>query len=796
MRKFCYKKWVRWLASVICILSANLFVLSAAGCILLESNDVYDREEKEVKESLYEEALTDASVLAAAGYKEDFNRALLEKTNFRYAVLQGDRLDELSYDELNDPATYEVCTFDKIVDKDMLHVYSCDIGKNTTIQTGTSLWDSYWINNYTYEEKEVQEDISALYYDWNIGQLYVKAGDKLYDYYGMIGLISADDTGTEDSYEVTELQQEITLEETEADKVYGWKNPDKLLSLDEAKYSVPLSEVEIIGHTQVNTFGEIASEDYHFGTGSVISYQSGKYTGKIKSYYILSYVNDPLQAEDGYLNGNVFQKIGGLAKQDLFVQAAVIADLSYQFRYVVYGVMTASLLLALFAFCIFVTGAGHAAGGEKVVSGWLDRIPFDLFAAILAGIEILCIGGIYVCVASGMRMVLTIGIVCALAGEICAMLFFYSTAVRLKQKAWWKNMICYRICVWIGNIIHRFFAKIGYGMQSIGSGLPFLWKTWFLMGIFVFGELILLLISGFSPLMWLLEQAVLIMLLTLALLQMNVLKKGGERLAEGETADEIDTAKLNGVFRQHGENLNSIRRGIDEAVARQIKSERFRTELITNVSHDIKTPLTSIINYVDLLEKEQTDNPKVREYLEVLGRQSARLKKLIEDLLEASKASTGNLSVHPEECDARVILTQTIGEFEEKLTAGEITLKVQEENSVVLMADPRHLWRIFENLMNNICKYAQPSTRAYVNIGQEENRGRIIFRNISRYPLNIDGEELMERFVRGDGSRHTEGNGLGISIAKSLTELMGGTFELVVDGDLFKVMVTLPAVEK
>lgn len=218
--------------------------------------------------------------------------------------------------------------------------------------------------------------------------------------------------------------------------------------------------------------------------------------------------------------------------------------------------------------------------------------------------------------------------------------------------------------------------------------------------------------------------------------------------------------------------------------------------MITNVSHDIKTPLTSIINYVDLLEKEEIDNPAIQEYIDVLSRQSTRLKKLIEDLMEASKASTGNLSIAWEDCDAQVMLTQTIGEFEEKLESNQVELIVKgSEEPFIISADPRHLWRIFDNLMNNICKYAQPSTRAYVNIEKKGQQGKVIFRNISRYALNIDSEELMKRFVRGDSSRNTEGNGLGLSIAKSLTELMHGEFELVVDGDLFKIVITFPVIE-
>ena len=244
-------------------------------------------------------------------------------------------------------------------------------------------------------------------------------------------------------------------------------------------------------------------------------------------------------------------------------------------------------------------------------------------------------------------------------------------------------------------------------------------------------------------------------------------------------------------FKKHAENINEVGNGISHAVDARMKSEHFKTELITNVSHDIKTPLTSIINYVDLIKKEQFDDPKLAEYIDVLDRQSARLKKLIEDLMEASKASTGNLPVHLEKFDASVMLTQVVGEFEERTQANQLDLIVSgPEKPVYILADGRHLWRVFDNLMSNICKYAQPGTRVYINLEQVKQDIVITFRNISRYQLNITSEELMERFVRGDSSRNTEGNGLGLSIAQSLTTLMNGTMRLEVDGDLFKVILT------
>jgi len=277
---------------------------------------------------------------------------------------------------------------------------------------------------------------------------------------------------------------------------------------------------------------------------------------------------------------------------------------------------------------------------------------------------------------------------------------------------------------------------------------------------------------------------------------MKKLRAGAKALAAGNEAHRVDTTRMYGEFKDHAEDLNNIGDGITRAVDERMKSERFKTELITNVSHDIKTPLTSIVNYVDLLEKEQPENEKMREYIEVLSRQSARLKKLIDDLIEASKASTGNLNVNFERCALGVLLDQTAGEYSERLCGEGLELVLNKpESEVFIRADGRHMWRVFDNLMNNVCKYAQPDTRVYLSLEKNENRAIITFRNISRNQLNVSGDELMERFVRGDSSRNTEGSGLGLSIARSLVELQKGEMKLVVDGDLFKIVLNFPAYE-
>ena len=273
--------------------------------------------------------------------------------------------------------------------------------------------------------------------------------------------------------------------------------------------------------------------------------------------------------------------------------------------------------------------------------------------------------------------------------------------------------------------------------------------------------------------------------------QLQKLKAMGQRLADGDLEAKLDTEHMFYDIRTHAENLNAIGLGMNRAVEQRMKSERLKTELITNVSHDIKTPLTSIVNYVDLLKKEELP-PAAGEYLAVLDRQSKRLKKLTEDLVEASKASTGSMTVSMEPIVVNEIIHQAIGDYDEKLAAGRLEVIVSTfEGNLMALADGRLLWRVLDNLLSNVCKYALGGTRVYVDLSAHDGRVFLSMKNISRDPLNISADELMERFVRGDASRHTEGSGLGLNIARSLMDLMDGTFQLSVDGDLFKAELSL-----
>ena len=373
-----------------------------------------------------------------------------------------------------------------------------------------------------------------------------------------------------------------------------------------------------------------------------------------------------------------------------------------------------------------------------------------------------------------------------------------SFAVRIKLGKWWKNTLIYRIL----RLIWHILRAIGRGFAALFRAIPSVWRT---VVIYAVASLLVLVFMegslyrtdfGTILFVWF---AVNFFLFPVVLYVAIAVKKTGKnisRIADGHLDAKTDKKYLIGEFRRQANELDRVGEGMTKAVDERMKSERMKTELITNVSHDLKTPLTSIINYADLINREECDNPKIHEYSEVLRRQSERLKRLISDLVEASKAANGNLEVSLVPLEVGVLLIQAEGEFEERLRAAGLEPVVRRPSMpVYIMADGRRLWRVFDNLLSNIIKYSMPSTRVWLTLEQSGNQAVVSFRNISREPLDIAPDELLERFTRGDASRNSEGNGLGLSIAKSLTELQNGKLSLTVDGDLFKVTLRFPVVE-
>lgn len=533
------------------------------------------------------------------------------------------------------------------------------------------------------------------------------------------------------------------------------------------------------------------------------------------------------------------------------------AALMYENRYIITGAAVAGIFLCLVCFLFLMCGAGHRNGSRGIVPGALTTIHLDVLTLLFGG------GALVFCtfVINLLHNVNTGGVIAILTGAgtiLVVWMTFYCMdfAVRVKIGKCWRYSIIFIVMRWLWRCL-RFFGR---GLVQLFLGLPLVISTLNVYAGICIVELIAVIKyvnRSEGLLLWALEKAVLLPVILYIALAFRKLLKASRALAQGQGNYQVDTSRMVGAFREHGENLNSLALGISKAVEERTKSERMKTELISNVSHDLKTPLTSIINYADLIWEEvdtgkkrqdtkadgcgresgrrnrssspeetgpdsgkacettgkameepekdageragevygdgSVDVGKVREYAEVLLRQSRRLKKLMEDLMEASKATTGNLEVNLEPCEVGVLLSQAVGEYQQKMGEKELELIArQPEEAAVILADGRRLWRIFENLLNNICKYAQEGSRVYLSVEVKEERVLIIFRNMSKYPLDISGEELEERFVRGDKSRHMEGNGLGLSIAKSLVELQNGRMEIVIDGDLFKVVLSFP----
>ncbi|MCM1149447.1 MAG: HAMP domain-containing histidine kinase [Butyricicoccus sp.] len=479
-----------------------------------------------------------------------------------------------------------------------------------------------------------------------------------------------------------------------------------------------------------------------------------------------------------------------------FINACI--DLTYALRYAIYGILAGAALLLVAALAFLIAGAGRRAGREELVTSWFTKIPLDLLAAavVLGGTLAIagCLDLFYwsdvgaAIIAAGGFLVLS----CVFVG--CCV----SVAVRAKAGTLWKNTVIWMACrmlwrVWLA--VWRAVKAIWRGLRELAGNLPLLWKVIVGLLALYLAEFIFHLACFDDPgvllFFWFVERLALALAVLAITLMLRRLQKGGQSLAAGDLSYQVDTSRMLWDFKKHGEDLNSIALGLNRAVEERLKSERMKTELITNVSHDIKTPLTSIINYSDLICKENSENEKVREYSAVLLRQSERLKKLIDDLVDASKASTGNVDVNLGPFELDVLLTQTAGEYGQRLADCRLELITKRpEKSLRIMADGRHMWRVFDNLMNNICKYALPGTRVYLTVEDKLGQAVISFKNTSRNELDVSPDELMERFVRGDSSRSTEGSGLGLSIARSLTELQGGTLELTVDGDLFKAVLT------
>ena len=453
-----------------------------------------------------------------------------------------------------------------------------------------------------------------------------------------------------------------------------------------------------------------------------------------------------------------------------------------------YSTLIISIIIGSIELIYLIYSLGYVKNKEEIYLSWLDKIPLEilffgycLLFFVEAALLVMCLSVISVDVNLCVMLIMLVGYFSVLSA-----LYGAGTLLkRIKAHTFFKNSITYRILKWLIQK-YKNVKNIISSNKNLGGKIAL-----YFIGIVTVSILIGLIFKEFGILLDIVFWIWCYYKIMKEVDKFKQIHDATEKVYKGDTNIKLDESLYTGVLKELAIYINDIAGGFSNAIKESLKSERLKTELITNVSHDIKTPLTSIINYVDLLKQENIQNEKAKEYIEVLDNKSQRLKKLIEDLVEASKASSGNIKINKEVLNVKELLNQVTGEFEDKFNSrGLNIISKLPEKTVYIKADSRYLYRVLENIYSNVAKYAEENTRVYIDcILEEENTVAIYVKNISKDELNISADELMQRFVRGDKSRNTEGSGLGLSIAKSLTELQDGTFNIYLDGDLFKVAI-------
>ena len=445
--------------------------------------------------------------------------------------------------------------------------------------------------------------------------------------------------------------------------------------------------------------------------------------------------------------------------------------------------------------------AGRKPEDEEIYLNGFDRWYTEIAAGAVIGIWLagMIISGTLIANSSlgYSHAVVTVIVTCLICGTYTMAWFligYLSLVRRIKAGTLWKNSLIRTVLKWIGkcsgklaDFARAFSRNTAEKIKVLLVGGAFLFLQFLIIGCIFSGAgvfLLALMAVDVAAMIFAIRKAD----------GLDLIMDGLKKISDGELQYKIKTDTLTGKQKVMAEYINNIGGGLDAAVENSLKKERMQTELITNVSHDLKTPLTSIINYVDLMKRENPTDPKIQEYLRILDEKSQRLKVLTEDVVEASKASTGNIKLEMNDIDFVEMVQQVIGEFEEKFQEKNLTMMVHfTDEPSIIYADGQRMWRVLENVFGNVVKYAMEGTRVYAEISNRNKKVTFSLKNISAQPLNISADELTERFIRGDVARNTEGSGLGLSIAKSLTELQGGEFKLYLDGDLFKVMITFVA---
>lgn len=578
--------------------------------------------------------------------------------------------------------------------------------------------------------------------------------------------------------QVRQIAENEILQQTNGDgwtALHAWVDDDKITrDLLRERYD-PLASNIYFKLTDKDT-GKIL-----FSTGAL---NKDDYTGKASAYYQQDMTT---LLDDGSEVTAVYQAYlkSPLAPRDsaLYIMTWVERLISARYLLIVLAVLL--LAVCLFLFIFLLCAMGHKEGVDGIYQCWLNKIPLDLFALLLIFLfyawatfvsEIWYINGWYY-------------ILLIFGTAALALTLILSVAGRAKAPGFFKNTIVYMVFAWI--------------FRGLGR-IPMVWRTMLIWAGFCFIDLLLMFDgSSAAALWWLFSRGVLTVGILYLASSLKLLQKEGQAIADGQTDYKgKPIPRWLPALKKHEENLQSIQSGIQKAVDEQTRAERMKTELITNVSHDIKTPLTSIISYVELLKREPDLPPHVMDYIKTISQKADRLNHIVQDVFEVSKAATGNISLDLEDLDIGKLLQQTFGEMEEDLRQSTLAWRVDIPDTPMLVhADGQRLYRVFQNLIRNCDQYALEGSRVYVNLTAQPNPAggglaTVMIRNISRNEITMDADHLTARFVRGDQNRTTEGSGLGLSIAKSFTEACGGRFNVHTDGDLFIVTVQFPLVVK
>lgn len=496
----------------------------------------------------------------------------------------------------------------------------------------------------------------------------------------------------------------------------------------------------------------------------------------------------------------VYMQEGVLESSSLHILTSI-----YPYRYAFIAILALGLLLFAGCTVYLMWSAGVTKKGE-IHPGALNRVPLDIYT-LVAGSGIVLLIVLFFRLYNWMKyagahpgnlsLIAVNLLVVVLLVE--GLMIAFAAQIKVKNGYWWRHTVVGWCCIKLA----RLMRKLWRAFKELMALLPVVGQWLLIAGGMAISAVMLFLlylsnagsrIGTAFLVLFVLDLLACVGMILYSGYAFGTLIHGTRRMNEGDLNYKIPTGCLYGSFRDFADQLNALSETTKIAAEKEMKSERMRSELITNVSHDIKTPLTSIINFVDLLQKPHTKE-EGEQYLEVLQRQSERMKRLIEDLMEMSKASSGNITVNITQMDAAETVNQVLGEFSDKLASVDLVPMFRQPTEQILMqADGRLVWRVMSNLLSNAVKYAMPGTRIYVDLMRQEDKVLLSLKNISREELDVSADELIERFVRGDAARNSEGSGLGLNIAKSLMEVQSGELKLTLDGDLFKVTLIFPAV--